>query len=136
MSQLTVDRTAHNVALMNSGYAAFAKGDLVTLEALFDPNIVWHVQRLGQLSGDHRGWPAVLKFFAQSMELTQGTFGIRVEETLGNETGSAAVVRSTGKRGNLTLDDQQVHLFHLRDDRVIEVWQYVGDAEAAAAFWS
>lgn len=36
----------------------------------------------------------------------------------------------------LALDDQQVHVCHLRDDRVIEVWQYVGDGEAAAAFWA
>jgi len=136
MTQQTTDRAAHNVALMEAGYAAFARGDLMAVEALFDPGIVWHAQRLGRLGGDHRGWPAVLSFFGQSMELTRGTFAIEVRETFGNETGSVAVVRSTGRRGELALDDQQVHVFHLRDDRVIEVWQYVGDGEAAAAFWA
>lgn len=136
MTQQTTDRAAHNVALMESGYAAFARGDLMALEALFDPDIVWHAQRLGRLGGDHRGWPAVLNFFGETMELTQGTFTVEIRETFGNETGSAAVVRSAGRRGELALDDQQVHVFHVRDDRVTEVWQYVGDGEAAAAFWA
>lgn len=136
MTQQKTDRAAHNVALMESGYAAFARGDLMALEALFDPDIVWHAQRLGRLGGDHRGWPAVLNFFGESMELTQGTFAVEIREAFGNETGSAAVVRSAGRRGELALDDQQVHVFHVRDDRVTEVWQYVGDGEAAAAFWA
>ena len=136
MSQQINDRAAHNVALMEAGYAAFARGDLVAVEALFDPEVGWHAQRLGRLGGDHRGWPAVLKFFGESMELTQGTFAIEIRETFGNETGSAAVVRSTGRRAGLVLDDQQVHLFHLRGERVVEVWQYVGDGEAAASFWA
>lgn len=136
MTQQKTDRAAHNVALMESGYAAFARGDLMAVEALFDPDIVWHAQRLGRLGGDHRGWPAVLNFFGESMELTQGTFAVEIREAFGNETGSAAVVRSTGRRGELALDDQQVHVFHVRDDRVTEVWQYVGDGEAAAAFWA
>ena len=136
MAQQTMARAAHNAALVESGYAAFASGDLAALQALFDPDIVWHVQRLGQLSGDHRGWPAVLTFFGDSMQLTQGTFRIEVREVLASDTAGAAVVRSTGRRGDLSLDDQQVHLFHLRNDRVVEVWQYVGDGEATAAFWS
>ena len=136
MAQQTMARSAQNAGLVESGYAAFGRGDLAALEALFDPDLVWHVQRLGQLSGDHRGWPAVLKFFGDSMQLTQGTFRIEVREVLANDTAGAAVVRSTGRRGELTLDDQQVHLFHLRGDRVIEVWQYVGDGGATEAFWS
>jgi hypothetical protein len=29
-----------------------------------------------------------------------------------------------------------VHLMHLRDGKVIEVWQFVGDGAAVEAFWS
>lgn len=136
MAEQTIDRAARNAALLEAGFAAFGSGDLVAVEALFDPAAVWHAQRLGKLGGDHRGWPAVLKFFADSMELTQGTFRIDVREILANDTGAAAVVRSTARRGDQALDDQQIHLFHLDGDRVSEVWQFVGDGEAAEAFWS
>ena len=131
-----VDPTARSAELLRTGYDAFASGDLVTVGALFDPDIVWHAQRLGVLGGDHRGWPAVLKFFAQSMELTQGTFRIEVLEVLANPDSAAAVVRSTGRRGAAALDSRQIHLFHYRDERVVEVWQYVSDGPAAEAFWS
>jgi hypothetical protein len=40
------------------------------------------------------------------------------------------------QRGRQALDDQQVHVFHLRDERVAEVWQYVGDVEAVSSFWA
>jgi uncharacterized protein len=134
--QITTDPAARNAELLRSGYTAFATGNMVALNELFDPGIVWHAQRLGILGGDHAGWSAVLKFFADSMELTRGTFAIEVLEVLSNDESAAAVVRSTGRRGEATLDDRQVHVFRLENDRVVEVWQFVGDGPAAAAFWS
>jgi len=131
-----INRAARNTELLRTGYNAFASGNMVALNELFHPDIVWHAQRLGVLGGDHQGWPAVLKFFADSMELTRGTFAIEVLEILANDDSAAAVVRSTGRRGEATLDDRQVHVFRLENERVVEVWQYVGDGVAAATFWS
>ena len=136
MAPQTIDLAAHNTDLVRTGYAAFARGDLVAVEALFAPDAVWHAQRLGRLGGDHRGWPAVLKFFADSMELTAGSFRIDVEEVLANDTGAAVVVRSNGRRGEHVLDDRQIHLFRLEGDRVMEVWQFVGDGATVESFWS
>jgi ketosteroid isomerase-like protein len=70
------------------------------------------------------------------MELTQGTFRIEIKEVLANDAAVAVVVRSTAKRGERTLDDQQIHLLHLRDGRVVDIWQFVGDEPAVEAFWS
>jgi uncharacterized protein len=135
-TQVNADRAARNAELLRSGYNAFATGNMVALHELFHPDVVWHAQRLGILGGDHAGWPAVLKFFAESMELTRGTFGIEVLDVLANDQSAAAVVRSTGRRGEANLDDRQVHLFRLEDERVVEVWQFVGDGAVASAFWS
>lgn len=128
--------SARNTALLEEGFRAFASGDLAALGTLFSPDAVWHVQRLGQLSGDHRGLPAILQFFGRTMELTRGTFRVEVLEVLANENGAVAVVRSRGERDGLTLDDRQLQQFHLRDGRVVEVWQYPGDVEAASRFWA
>lgn len=68
--------------------------------------------------------------------MTRGTFGLEIREILANDSGAAAVVRSRATRGERILDDQQIHLFHLRGERVVEVWQFVGDGAAAEAFWS
>ena len=36
-----------NERRVRQGYAAFATGDLNTLQELFHPGIIWHAQRLG-----------------------------------------------------------------------------------------
>src|SRR5437870_10431709 len=126
-----IEVAAENEQLLRTGYGAFASGDLATVERMFHPGVIWHAQRLGQLGGDHVGWPAVADFFRRSMELTRGTFRADLLEVMSNDNGAAAVVRSSGERDGLRLDDKQVHLFYLENNRVVEVWQFVGDGEAA-----
>src|SRR5579859_4505404 len=128
---VTDNRTTDNAERVRAGYAAFASGDLEATRQVFHPEVVWHAQRLGQLGGDHRGWPAVANFFMRTMQLTQGTFRIEVQEVLASESSGAAVIRSRAKRGDLTLDDGQIHLFRIDDAGLVrEVWQYVGDGQA------
>jgi ketosteroid isomerase-like protein len=74
--QTDIARAARNVELVQAGYDAFTRGDLAAVEKLFDPEVVWHAQRLGALSGDHGGWPEVLRFFGETMELSKGTFRV------------------------------------------------------------
>ena len=131
-----IEVAADNERLLRSGYAAFASGDLATIERMFHPGVIWHAQRLGQLGGDHIGWPAVADFFGRSMQLMRGTFHIDVIEVLTNATGGAVVVQSMGERDSKRLNDRQVHLFHVENGQVTEIWQFVGDGHAAEAFWS
>jgi uncharacterized protein len=130
---VTPDRET-NAKLLAEGYAAFGRNDMDTIQRLFHPNIVWHALRLGELSGDHVGLGAVLAFFGRTMELSQGTFSVVPEEIVASDTTGVAIVRSRGTRGGRELDDQQVHLFRLKNGQVVEVWQYTGPG--ADAFWA
>ncbi len=129
-----IETATSNEELLRQGYEAFGRGDLVEVERMFSPDAVWHAQRLGTLSGDHAGWPAILKFFAGTMELSGGTFRLEIQELLSNDGGAAAVVRSRAERDGRSLDSLQVHLFHVRDGKVVEIWQFA-DTEADR-FWS
>jgi hypothetical protein len=131
---IDTDARTENERRVRAGYEAFGAGDLAAVQELFDPKVVWHVERLGVLAGDHEGWPAIAEFFGKTKELTNGTFTVTVEEMLSNETGVAAVVRSRAERNGKRLDDRQVHLFRLEDGRAVEIWQYPG--VAADDFWS
>jgi uncharacterized protein len=128
------DTRTTNDRLVRSGYDAFAAGDLAAVAELFRSDATWHAQRLGELSGDHEGWPAIASFFGRTMELSGGTFTVTVEDTLTNEDGVAVVVRSRAERDGRRLDERQVHLFRLEDGQVTGVRQFAG-AEADA-FWS
>lgn len=55
-TQTDAERAARNVELVQAGYDAFTRGDLDAVETLFHPDVVWHAQPLGALSGDHKGW--------------------------------------------------------------------------------
>ena len=64
-------------------------------------------------------WPAtiaaadaVLGFFGRTAELTAGTFRVEVHG---------------GEREGRTLKDREVLVFHVRDGKVVEVWQYLQD---------
>jgi hypothetical protein len=37
---------------------------------------------------------------------------------------------------HLFVNNRQVHLFHVENGQVTEIWQFVGDGHAAEAFWS
>jgi uncharacterized protein len=133
---MTTTEASGNVELLRRGYETFARRDMVALEKIFDPAVVWHAQRLGALGGDHVGWDSVARFFAQTMEMTEGSFHIDVFEMLGNEQGAAAVVRSMARRGDRFLDSREIHHFTWGGGRIVEVWQCVDDAALVDAFWS
>jgi hypothetical protein len=130
------DRTARNIELVQAGYDAFTRGDLAAVEQLFHPEVVWHAQRLGALSGDHKGWPELPRFFGGTMEMSKGTFRVTVTDRYANPDGVAFMVRSQAERDGRLLDDRQVHVFRLDGDQAVEVWQFVGDGRAVDEFWS
>lgn len=130
------EQAARNGELLRQGYAAFAAGNLASVEALFRPDAVWHARRLGVLGGDHVGWEAIVRFFGGTMELSGATFRTEPHQVYAGPDGGAVLTRSTARREGRSLDDEQVHVFRMVDGRVAEVWQYVGDGPAVEAFWS
>lgn len=135
-TQLDTSKANENRALMEKGYAAFGRGDLAAVEAVFKPDAVWHAQRLGRLSGDHEGWPRIAEFFSETMQLTQGTFHLDVEDIMASADRVAASVRSRASRDGRGLDSYQVHLYLIEDGKVAEIWQFVDDHEKVSEFWA
>ena len=121
--------------LVRRGYDAFSSGDLQTLRELFDPDVVWHTSGRSQLAGDHRGVDAVLGFFGRTMELTSGTFRVELHDVVANDEHVVGLHAVTAEREGKTLRDRNVLVFHVRDGRTSEVWQFWTDQYAADAFF-
>ena len=133
---MVIDKASANEKLIREGYGAFKTGDLQAVQAMFRDDVTWYAGRAGQLSGEHAGWPAVQDFFIKTMELSDWSFAIEVLDVLAGDTRAAVYVRQTARRGDLVLDDRQVHLFEIdADGKVAHVHQYVGDFEATSRFW-
>jgi hypothetical protein len=124
-----------NEDLVRRGYAAFASGDMATLDELFADDVVWHAPGRNQLSGDQVGKQAVFAQFAKVAELSGGTFSIEIHDLLANDTHAVALIRATGEREGRRLDDNSVQVFHIVDGKVTEQWLQPGDAYASDEFW-
>jgi uncharacterized protein len=107
-----------------------------TLPELFDPGIVWHFPGRSPLASDHRGPDAVLGFFGRTIELTAGTFRAELHDVVADDRHAVGMHRATGEREGRRLEDREVLVFHIRDGRVVEVWQYIQDQYAYDEFFS
>jgi len=120
-----------NEELVRRGYQAFATGDVATLNELFADDIVWHAPGRSQLAGDHQGVDAVLGYFGRTMELTGGAFRVEVHDVVANDEHAVGLNTVHAERAGRTLEDNNTLVFHVRDGRATEVWQYWADQYAA-----
>jgi uncharacterized protein len=100
-----------NEDLIRRGYDAFSNGDMDTLRELFHPEIVWHAGGRSQLTG--------------------GNFRVEVHDILANDEHAVGLHTAHAEREGKTLQDNNTLVFHVRDRKVTEVWQYWADPYAA-----
>jgi ketosteroid isomerase-like protein len=124
-----------NEELVRRGYDAFGRGDMETLREVFHPDLVWHSPGHNQLAGDHRGVEAVLGFFGRTMELTGGTFRVEVHDVVASDEHVVGLNSVAAQRDGKTLNGRNALVFHVRDGRATEVWQFWEDQYAADEFF-
>ena len=125
-----------NEDLIRRDYDAFSRGDMQTLHDLFHPDVVWHAPGRGLLAGDHQGVDAVLGYFGRTMELTDGNFRVEVHDVVANDERGVGLNSVHAERPGRTLEDNNTLVFHVRDGKVTEVWQYWSDQYAADELFS
>ena len=120
------------------GFEALARGDMAAFAAGFHEDATWNHRNDDPLGGIHAGRDSIMKFIAESGELTQGTLQAIPGIVLSDGAGHVAVttnVRASRPDGR-SFDDQQILLFTVEDGQVRSVEQFVGDPTAVTAFWS
>jgi uncharacterized protein len=102
-----------------------------TLRQLFHPTSSGTPLAAAQLAGDHQGVDTVLGFFAKTMELTGGNFRVEVHDIVANDEHAVGLHTAHAEREGKTLQDNNTLVFHVRDGKVTEVWQYGADPYTA-----
>lgn len=127
---------AQNVAVVQRGFEAFAKGDIGTLKTLFSTNANWHSVGTGVLRGNYRGAQAILEFFGQLADESDGT--VRAEPQTMAASGDHVFVlqKNTATRKGKTQDTKSVLVFKLDKGVVTEVAEFQFDHPTVAQFWS
>jgi hypothetical protein len=129
-------QASSNEALVRGGYDAFTRGDVDAVLSIFDPNIHWHVPGRGPLSRDYRGPKEVLGFFQHFMDLSRGTFRIRVDDVLANDQRVVVLCTESAQRGPRSWSSPQVHVWTVKDGHVTVFRQFQGDQQTEDDFWS
>jgi hypothetical protein len=98
------------------------QGDVDTLRELTDPDAVWHNPGRNQLSGDHRGVDAILRFFAKTAELTGGTFRADLHDVVANDDHAVAIYNTHAEHEGRTFENRSVLVQHIRNGKLVETW--------------
>lgn len=125
-----------NQSLIEDAYDAFAKKDAPRLLSLFTEDVTFHVPGRGAVSGTYRGKEQVAGLFGRLDELSEGTFGIELQQVLTGDEFAAALVLTLAQQGGRSYEGRDVHAWRLVDGRLGELWVHPGDQYEADAFFS
>ena len=123
-----------NADLVMKGFAAFAAGDMATMDQVIADDAVWHSLGRGIISGDFRGKEAIFGLFAkvaQEAEIQQD-----IHALLADDDHAVALVKGSATRRGKTLAMDQVFVFHVAGGKATEVWVSTADPYAADEFWA
>jgi ketosteroid isomerase-like protein len=116
-----------NEDLLRRGYAAFASGDLETVQSLFAEDIVWHSGGANRLTGEYIGHDQVLNYLMELLDFTDGTFRIEVHDILANDMHGMVLVTMHGERDGRTLAAREVNIWRIEDGKAREFWSFAED---------
>jgi uncharacterized protein len=128
---------ANNVELVKGMYDAFAKGDIPTVLASFDPQIEWTDAEGFPTAGTFHGPDAVLQNVIMPLGTDWEGFAVRPEEFL--DAGEAVVVTGrysgTYKATSTAMEADFAHVWKFRDGKAVSFKQFADTALVQAAVW-
>ncbi len=124
-----------NVDLLRRGFAAFAAGDLTTLEGMFADDAIWHVSGRHRFSGDYEGKAAIFQYFREFFQ-DMDSIVQDVHALLADGEHGVALQMVTATRGDDRLEVNNVLVFHIENGLATEVWVASNDPYAADEFWA
>jgi uncharacterized protein len=125
-----------NAQIIRKAYDDFAKGDVPAVFAVLDARMTWQVPGHGPLAGVYTGHEQIGGFFARTMELSAGTFSIKVHNVLADGDLVVVLVTVSAERNGASASFAEVHVWRMRDSKVIEFREFQGEEQREDHFWS
>jgi ketosteroid isomerase-like protein len=134
----TVDQSQTDVALVQSLYAAFGRGDLETIYAAAAPDIEWEVigpREKFPLFGMRRGVEGMKGFF-KSLNETQefSAFEPRQLYGAGDKVFALGHYALTMRKGGRSVETDWCHVFTIRDGKVASFREHTDTAQFVEAY--
>jgi ketosteroid isomerase-like protein len=124
-----------NKQLVQRMTQAFLKGDMATVQDLWEEDIVWHFPGCSAIAGEFHGKEAVLKHLSGPRQLG-GSFKMTPRAFFGDKKYGAALYEITSARNGKTLTETRVMVCTIDNGKVVEARIYPADQYALDEFWS
>ena len=124
-----------DLAVVQSAYEAFGRGDIPTVLEAFAPDIQWHISGRSPMSGTYKGHEEVVGFFGQLMERSGGTFNLEIQDFLASDKHVVVLCHESGQRDGKRLDSDAAHIWHLEGGKAVEFSVAMQDQYAQDEFW-
>lgn len=126
-----------NETIVRKLFSAFEANDLAAIDALLADDVVWNAPGRGLNSGRRNGKQELFASFGRLAELTGGTLRGEIHDVLASGAHVVMLQTTRGEReGRPPLEDREAIVLHVRDRRVVEIWEHPGDLHAVDAFFS
>lgn len=124
-----------NAALVRRAYAAQARGDLDTYLALLAEDFVLRIPGRSQIAGEYRGRDEMRRHFAEIAALSGGTFRTTVHDVTASDEHVIALVEATAERDGVAVKLPRIHVWHVRDGELSELWLHPVAQQAFDIYW-
>jgi ketosteroid isomerase-like protein len=127
-----------NVQLAKDIYAAFGRGDIAAVLAVFDPEVQWRQAEGNLYQPDGAAWvgpQAVLEklFMRIGAEWEGFTITVRALHDAGDHVVMEGRYTGTYKPSGKSIDAQMCHVLRIRDGKLVSFQQYVDTGQLQAA---
>jgi ketosteroid isomerase-like protein len=127
--------THENEGLLRRAYEAQARGDLESYLDLLTDDFVLHVPGRSRIAGVYRGRNEVRRHFREIAELSGGTFRTEVHDAMASRDHAIGLVDARAERDGRTVALPRVHVWHVRDGKLSELWLHPLDQDAFDDYW-
>jgi ketosteroid isomerase-like protein len=124
-----------NEVLLRMAYDAQARGDIGAYLQLLTEDVVLHVPGRSRIAGEYRGKEEVRQHFSEIAALSGGTFRTGVHDVLAGDEHAVGLVRAQAERDGAKVDLPRVHVWHVRNGKLAEVWIHPADQYAFDEYW-
>ena len=120
-----------NATVIRRYVAALLAGDAAAAMACYADDMVLHVGGRSRHAGTYAGVEAYLDFVTRVHQDTDGAVEILdVHDILGSDHHAVLLVKERFSRGDQVVETDRVVVYELRDERIVEIWNYDSDQYA------
>jgi ketosteroid isomerase-like protein len=124
-----------NEELLRRAYEAQARGDVGSYLALLTDDFVLHIPGSSRIAGEYEGKEEMRRHFREIAELSGGTFRTEIHDVLATDEHAVGLVAAHAEREGRRVDLPRVHVWHIREGKLAELWLHPTDQRAFDEYW-